>query len=168
MANNYTLWSESIKLSDSGDVREAQKKWIVRALMPFDEWQGELSEGAEGSIEDFEAHLSQVGIADVRGCDDLEYWPGFSWELEDDHLWVYSEESGSIDNLAVFAQSFLKKFAPEAHFTLEWASSCSKPRLREFGGGAMVVTATEVLVENTSTMLAELLGKATASNRSND
>lgn len=157
MANNYTQWSESIALSDFDDTREAEKLWIRKALMSYDEWSGEVEEGGDRSVDAFEQHLSEVGVVDLVRCNNLDCWPDFGWEIESDRLWVYSEESGSIDNLSIFIMSFLKKFMPTASFSLQWASTCGKMRIGEFNGGAMVVTSNAVLIKGTWTVVDEML-----------
>lgn len=65
----------------------------------------------------------------------------FNWAIDEDGLWIYSEESGSPDDAAGFVQEFLKKFRPKESVGFEFAFSCSKPRLDSYGGGAAFVTA---------------------------
>jgi hypothetical protein len=85
-------------------------------------------------------------------CDCL----GFEWSLSVDadrggwgrHLWVYAEESGNPDNVAWLVQKFLKKFRPQECWSLSYAATCSKPRVNEFGGGAVFVTAAEIKWQN--------------------
>ena len=55
-------------------------------------------------------------------------------------MWLYAEESGNPLAVAQFVQAFLKRFRPEESFALTYAYFCDKPRLGEFGGGAIVVT----------------------------
>lgn len=157
MANNYTMWSETIELSPFDDERQKRKGWIKKVLTSYDDWSEDLPNGAEPSAEAFEEYLSKLGVVDIRRCNDLEYWPSFDWGFTGDCLWVYSEESGDIDNLSIFVQAYLKKFMPKAHFTMQWASTCSKPRVGEFHGGAMVVTADAVIVKPTWTVVEEIL-----------
>ena len=85
-------------------------------------------------------------------CDAL----GFGYNFDDDpdqggwgrHLWVYAEEYGNPDNVAWLVQKFLKTFRPDQCWSLTWASTCSKPRIGEFGGGAIFVTADEIKWQN--------------------
>ena len=62
------------------------------------------------------------------------------------HLWFYAEESGSPDNVAWLVQKFLKRFRPDQCWSLTYAATCSKPRVGEFGGGAVFVTADDDLL----------------------
>lgn len=70
----------------------------------------------------------------------------FSYGIEDGGktLWIYSDESGDIDVACDVIQEFLAEFRPSESFTLSWAATCSKPRVGEFGGGAVYVTADRV------------------------
>ena len=52
------------------------------------------------------------------------------------------------DNVAWLVQKFLKKFRPDQCWSLTYATTCSKPRAGEFGGGAMFVTADEIKWQN--------------------
>lgn len=60
------------------------------------------------------------------------------------HLWVYAEECGSPQNVAWLIQKFLKRFCPKKHWIMTWACTCSKPRVGEFSGGAILVTANAI------------------------
>lgn len=59
-------------------------------------------------------------------------------------LWIRSEESGDIDGIAGMVQEFLAKFRPDQSWSLSWAATCSGPRVGEFGGGAIFVTAQRI------------------------
>jgi len=72
----------------------------------------------------------------------------FQYQLEESQakpknygLWMYTEEAGEPGMVAEFVQSYLKEFHPDDIWTLTWAATCSKPRLGEFSGGGVVVTA---------------------------
>jgi hypothetical protein len=82
--------------------------------------------------------------------------PGFEYAFETDsdsdgwgrHLWVYAEEGACLDRLSHLIKKFLKQFRPDQCWSLTYATSCSKPRVGEFGGGALFVTADEILWQN--------------------
>ena len=71
---------------------------------------------------------------------------GFEWEIIDESgkraLWLFAEESGDPHAVGRFVQAFLQRFRPNGSFSLTYAAYCEKPRLGEFGGGAIFVTAT--------------------------
>jgi hypothetical protein len=72
---------------------------------------------------------------------------GFSFEVDDKEatVWLYDEEYGDPSKLAGFIQAFIKKFRPHMTFYFSWAETCSKPRLYEFGGGAIGVSADKIV-----------------------
>lgn len=131
MANNYLQFSEMLKLEN-----EDQKKWaLVR-----------LHELQEARNEEF---LESLKPEDRDKFEDYSEDLGFQWELEKDGLWLYAEEGGDPDKVAAFVKDFLAANDPEGVWTLSWAETCSKPRIGEFGGGAIFVTATAVEVLST-------------------
>lgn len=60
------------------------------------------------------------------------------------YVWFSSDEWGNPDEVALTVQRFLKAHRPNSYFSLTWAETCSKPRIGEFGGGAVFVTANEI------------------------
>lgn len=86
----------------------------------------------------------------------------FVFEIsENGRCWdVWFNDAGgqsNIEHVANFVQSFLKKFRPQDHWGMEWASTCSKPRLDAYGGGAVFVTAKKQTWLNTGSWLANKL-----------
>ena len=83
--------------------------------------------------------------------DVLEDWQ-FELEADDDGLWLHSE-SGGIDAVCAFVRHLLEKFNPSGRITFEWSHDCSRPRLDAYGGGAAIITATEIKTMNTADWL---------------
>ncbi len=124
MANNYTQFSVSLTLPNKEAV-------------------------------DYALDLKQrMDIAHQDGCeepDDIprEWWPlidgwgGFEAEkLHPNDLWIHDGgESGDPESAAALVQHLLEKYLPNECFYISWAATCSKPRLDEFGGGALFITA---------------------------
>ncbi len=90
---------------------------------------------------------------DMAGYDpDFGEHAGFEYAFSEDdedkdwgrHLWFRTAEYGSVDRVAHLVQKFLKRFRPNDCWSLTWATTCSKPRVGEFGGGAVFVTATDI------------------------
>ena len=77
-------------------------------------------------------------------------------------LWVHGDEATNIDLLASCIQEMFKKFKLKDKIGFEWASSCSKPRLDAFGGGAVVVSAKRIKYMNTGVWLSKQLEKRKA------
>lgn len=78
----------------------------------------------------------------------LENWC-FDVEKDDDGVWLHSQYGG-IDAVCAFIQHLLQKFNPAGIVTFEWSHDCTKPRIDAFGGGAAIVTATEIKTMNTA------------------
>jgi hypothetical protein len=73
---------------------------------------------------------------------------GFEYEFCEDpsgrYLWIYAEDSGNVELVAHLLQKFIKRFRPDQCWSLTYATTCSKPRVSEFGGGAVFITADEI------------------------
>ena len=94
-------------------------------------------------------------LRDIEHPEDCaEDWPGFAHEFRDDedtadgwgrHLWLHDDEGARLDCVVHLVQKFLRRFRPHECWSLSYASVCSAPRVGEFGGGGIVVTANDVL-----------------------
>ena len=119
MADNYLQFSESL---NSLTTEEAD--WLRKQL-------------AEDPVTDCPRFL--VDFAD-READDTDY--GFQYEFQDAsngcHLWLYAEEHAEVARLAHLVRKFLQRFRPDQYWSLTYATTCSKLRLGEFGGGALI------------------------------
>jgi len=126
VANNYLQFSEELKLTPK------QAVWVREELEKADK------------IE--EPDIGEAG-------------PGFDWAFEGTPdkptLWLHADEQGDAEKAAYFVQAFLRKFRLKRAFTLSWAETCSRPRLSEFGGGAIFVTAKKIEWLSTYSWLAD-------------
>lgn len=77
--------------------------------------------------------------------DDLDHSYYFDRSIQGSDLWIYTEESGTPEDVADFLQAFLSEFRPDQYVTFEWANVCNKPVLNAFGGGGAIVTAKETI-----------------------
>ena len=72
-------------------------------------------------------------------------WPPCAHEFEKfdttTNLWLHSEENFNLEGVANLIQHFLKNFRPKHCFALTWAATCSRPRVGEFSGGGVFITA---------------------------
>jgi hypothetical protein len=71
------------------------------------------------------------------------------------HLWLYAEEWGNPDHVAWLIRGFLQKFRPTECWSMTYATTCSRPRVGEFGGGAVFVTAKRVVYLNAENWAAD-------------
>lgn len=138
MSNYYTLFSTSIN-----DITPTERSWIDQYLA------ARIQEETEGE--------------DVYR-ENAEYTPdiGFTWDFVQAHagstyLHLYSQEcGGDVDKVAAFVQAFLSACRPEGVFKMEFANTGDSPgAIDAFGGGAMVVTASEQRWMNTGLWLAQ-------------
>jgi hypothetical protein len=135
MADNYVLFSEALVLRGTKKEVEKKEEWIELILTSGSRYE---------EVEALKEYLRGEGIDEEPEL--TQDWPGFRWKIhrhegQEHYLWMYSEEVGNIDHVASFAAAFLKKFDPGYSFFFAWAEICSKPRIGEFGGGAMIVSA---------------------------
>ena len=168
MANNYRSFSEQIEnLTDEEiDWLERQTdtvrfKWVAgpdpkrRAIeiAPTEVDETQLEEGVRFLVE-AGSDKEQASLMDDFNSMEC---PDFGLELNRGGrtLWLYAEESGDIGHVAILVQQFLRKFRPHGCFSLTAADYCSKPRLGEFGGVAVFVTATEIRLMSTWEWVAE-------------
>jgi len=117
MANNYLLFSCMLKLKSQAEADWCSAELTARA--------GQEDPETDGVRCNFEWSIEDEGTADRA-------------------LWMHSEEYATPEHVALFVQAYLAKFAPESVFALQWAETCSNPRVDEFSGGACVVSATEM------------------------
>ena len=147
MANNYTLFSDAV-----ANLTAAEEAWLKEQLQIVCVF-GD-NEYAEDDIPEAlrDTSCDWEGPRFMR--DNKEYDPDsdcltFQYEFRDDPdggriLWVYSEENGDPGQVAYLVQCFLRKFAPDRYWSMTWACTCDKPRLGEFDGGAVLVTARRI------------------------
>jgi len=140
MANNYQLFSTGIK-----NITPGEAAWIETFL------------GEEPNTENpklFEAWCDARGVSDE---DDAASYPDFEWSVskKDAFLWMYSEEWGNLVHLAVFVQTFLQTFRPNDTFGMTYCEYCSKPRIDEFGGGWVAISAQKIQWGDTYSAVAQ-------------
>lgn len=136
MANNYLQFSETID-----DLTAEEYAWLKEVVL----WSPpeEIPEGFQWP---------------AWWDDDAEHL-GFDFDLRADTFWVYAEESGNLDTLAELLLQFITKFRPDEVFTLTWAETCSKMRIGQFSGGAMVVSKDGVEFFNATTWARQQVAK---------
>jgi hypothetical protein len=123
MADNYQLFSELVPA-----LTKEERMWVEQVL---------------GDPDQPKQVLADAGIK--LDAVDVDYWPGFAWEIDSKgELWLYAEEYGNVSHAGEFVRALLARFRPADCWELTWAETCSKPRVGEFGGGALFVTARSV------------------------
>jgi hypothetical protein len=164
LANNYLQFSEVIQ-----QLTPAEERWLNEQLSFVYVFDGEELD---------EEHLpgtKHPEDADYRGCrafsdmedaDSGDDDAGFEHAFGTDeggpenwgrHLWIYAEEGGDVERVAHLVQKFLKKFRPDECWSLSYSTTCSKPRVGEFGGGAVFVTANDIKWQSTFAFICDEL-----------
>ena len=129
MANNYTLMSMQIM-----EVTAAGLEFLQQQLSLFED--RDENPGWQYNIRPYKSEPEGV-IAYNHAEADM-----FS-------VIIYSEESCNVDALAEMLRSYLKIFDPDHILYFTWASTCSKMRPDEFGGGAFVISDDSISWMNT-------------------
>ena len=144
MADNYVLFSQVVPR-----LTAAERAWAERTLGG-----GERGDELQHDEPDPARALHASGIR-TRHVDPDD-WPGFAWELTrpGNDLWLYSSESGNPVHAGEFVRALLARFRRRDCWTLTWAETCSRPRVGEFGGGGLFVTAGSVRAFSASDWLA--------------
>lgn len=148
MANNYLVFSEVVP-----QLTAEEEAWLRQQLQLV-----AVQDGQEVEIDDVDDAPQSAQwsgprfLRDNAGLNSACDVRGFQFEFHDDHepegwgrhLWLYAEEYGEPGIVAWLMQKFLKRFRPSQFWSLTYATSCSKPRVGEFGGGTVFVTADEI------------------------
>lgn len=72
-------------------------------------------------------------------------------------IWIHTEDCADLENLASLLQEFLQKFNKETKLAFEYAYTCSKPRVGEFGGGAFLITKNSIINKTTYEIVEDFL-----------
>jgi hypothetical protein len=78
---------------------------------------------------------------------------GVRVSAEGTKVWVHDDGAAHVNLVAAMVQTILSEFDPGGCVGFEWSSSCSKPRLDGFGGGAAMVWSDDVKWATTASML---------------
>ncbi|MEQ2009766.1 MAG: hypothetical protein ABMA26_23520 [Limisphaerales bacterium] len=133
MADHYTNFSFQVRLPDvAAQAYALQLAATVSRLNLGDAADADLPEAlrAPAVIEDWCFEVE---------ADTVEQQPG---------LWLHSSEGG-IDAACAFVQHLLQTYDPAGRVTFQWAYDCTRPCLDAYGGGAALITATEIKAMST-------------------
>lgn len=155
MANNYLQFSTELQLASPEEATYWNDVLTIIPSLFNNYYLGNDTQEAKQKILDqisvqFGIELSQDSFDDCI--------PGFSHEISctgegssfEGEIWFYAEECGSLEFLGTMVQAFFKKFRPDGFFSCSYAETCSKMRVDEFSGGAIVVTADKVKFHHVS------------------
>jgi len=154
MANNYQQFSVSVN-----DLTDEEHAWLDKLLQAMADApeilldSENVGEGGEELIADWKKFTEQLGVelSDIvkaiayDDSGDKGYWGQTSLSKTGEasykpSLWLYEEESCSLESPIELIHQFFKKFRPTDYLILSWAETCSKMRVDEFGGGEVLIT----------------------------
>ena len=127
MGNYYTLFSFVMPLPDEQAIDYAMNLAALATTL-----HSESEEDRKLSGRDFPTELE----------DCLDDW-SFHVDKNKSGIWIHSDTSGA-DAACDFVQHLLVRFGIEEPVGFEWANTCSKPYLDAYGGGAAIITASEI------------------------
>jgi hypothetical protein len=150
MANNYLEFSEVL-----ADITPEEHAWIEKQLgsgwidgngkpLP-DDCADDAEDECPLFIAEYDPETDPAPVGPDKDWGDAGFAHG--WD-GDDCLLIYADESGIVEHVAYFVHKFLRTFRKNDCWGLTWAGTCSKPRIGEFGGGAIFVTAEDIQFEN--------------------
>jgi len=162
VANNYWVFSTMLPLDNN-----EQKNWWLDQMEEVyytetrDE-QGkltelELVECEQDEVPEHDTEVPRIvgesaqrvltGNGDVHDIDlmeALEFGLDFQWKMEQDGdkpaVWIYSDDGGNAYHAALVVRKMFQHFELPRSWWMTWATYCSKPRVDEQSGGAVVVT----------------------------
>ncbi len=129
MANNYCEFSDEV---------------ITKTEAELDWWISKIDElEAYTELDDPTEEQEELGMACCH------------FSIEGKSIWVHADEGGNIEVIVDIVQEFLKANCPDESWNMTWAYTCSKPRIGEFGGGGVFVTAESQQWFNPATQIHE-------------
>ena len=140
MANHYTQFSETFDR-----LTPDEEKWLKEQLAR------DPQTGCPVFLADHEEH--DLDETDYGFC---VYFQGTG---DSRSLWIYANGYGEMGRVAHLVQKFLKRFRPDQCWSLTYSNTCSKPRVGEFGGGAVFVTTDEIRWHHTHDFIEEPAGR---------
>lgn len=154
MATYYRQFSETL-----ASLTPEEEAWLRQQLEPIVVIGGTEYKKSDDALKNSDTEPSYQGLRFLRDYegldpeyrDELAHDQGFEVEFnvdDTDETWFFAEEQGDPDRLAHLIQKFLKRFRPDQCWSLTYSNSCNKLREGAFSGGAVFVTATEVIHED--------------------
>jgi hypothetical protein len=146
MANNYFQFSEHLVFKSEKAAQLFSSITMIAELSSMGDFDPYDPDDVDDEYkDDVAAFMGLPNSARNLILSEAECYGTFGWETDKSApttVWVYSDESGSMELAAQIAQVVLQEVKDnETVFTLTGADYCSKLRLGEFGGSWVVVSA---------------------------
>jgi hypothetical protein len=88
------------------------------------------------------AALNRLEIMESES-EEGEFYTGCLMALEDNSLWIRSDENANLECLVDWIQIVMQRMNWTEPVCFTWANTCSKMHLDSFDGGAVVITQTD-------------------------
>jgi len=125
MADNYTEFSHVIT-----DLTSEEFTWLEDILQFYPHSRSESAKELTGFNNDDPT---------------FDDWPDFEFSLNENELWIHSEDSGDVEHAVILLQWFLIFHRKNQYEIFEYACTCSRPRPGEIGGGWAFITAEDIV-----------------------
>jgi len=144
MANNYLQFSTAIT-----KLTEKEIEWCKKRLEELRHTPGDSGPGEDEEL-DFKNPDADnyYELQRHESCADFDYH--FQKDEGDDVLWFNGESGGNVEDVGEFIREFLSDNRPGECAWFEWAETCDRPRIGEFGGGAVFITSDSLEFLSTS------------------
>ncbi len=135
MSNTYLSFDADLALHSI-----EEKEWFEKTIQRCVDLAEMFEEGAFEGQGNYSTCPLENYISDVLQGEYLDVNYKFWGDLEEDHFFICfsAEEGGDLEFIALLVQEYLKTFAPDRLFSLNWAVTGDG-----YDGGAFVVSATE-------------------------
>lgn len=135
-----------------------QLSFVFNLTVPQTDWLMALMDRLGEDVRNPDGSLADPNPEQVRylGGDLLDFAVDFlplpaTKQVE---VWVHDTgEWANVDQIAAVLQALLVKFPGLQPIGFTWADTCSKPRIDEFGGGAVLISRDRVQIETTHDLL---------------
>jgi hypothetical protein len=89
------------------------------------------------------------------GCEGAGFDCAWDDRVEPGSVVFFAEECGCPDRVAYLVQKYLQQFHSGECWSFTWSETCSQPRVGEFGGGGMLVTARRLIPRSAHEFVAQ-------------
>jgi hypothetical protein len=141
--------------------------WFIELIKCYEAFLNEEPEQNEDGTHDYPEDIREAAKRIASDCDSCS--PGMALEpgilLKEDgtpdtdntQIIVWSEDGDTVEPLIAALYETSVKFQLAEPFGFEYAFTCSKPRVGEFGGGCVLVSKDGVASKTTSDILAIMI-----------
>lgn len=149
MANNYLQFSTEIQVLDPPRLQEVLDN--LKELRENDDFL-ESMKALYPQSEGWKAFTSAIEDYNYENL-------GFTWYYHErwiDKLYIFTEDWGLVESAARFIHFLMsERIVSSDPVLLTWAETCDKPRPDEFGGGACLITSSQVHWQESATQWAD-------------